>query len=82
MSATIRDLAPDDACAVAAIYNDAVAKRLATFDVKPTSVTEMKTDLRSSLPTHPGIAVEMDGHAQLDGAWRDVVIIEKRLEQS
>jgi L-amino acid N-acyltransferase YncA len=60
MSAEIRNLIPDDASAVAGIYNDAVAKRLATFDDQPTPVAEMEADLRSSLTTHPGVAVIMD----------------------
>jgi L-amino acid N-acyltransferase YncA len=166
VSAEIRNLVPEDASVIAGIYNDAVAKRLATFDDSPTSVADMEADLRASLPTHPGLAIALDNavigyavssrhssyepyggiaefsvyvseayrghgfgrlvlaelvarcreagfdkllsrilaenvasralcaslgfrevgtyerHARLDGAWRDVVIVEKLLEQS
>jgi L-amino acid N-acyltransferase YncA len=60
VSAEIRDLIPADAPAVAGIYNAAVAKRLATFDESPMLVAEMEDGLRTSLLTHPGIAIVLD----------------------
>jgi L-amino acid N-acyltransferase YncA/protein-tyrosine-phosphatase len=61
MSAVIRDVTVEDAPAIARIYNDAVAKRLATFDEAPMTVEEIAVDLRAYLPTHPSIAVAFDG---------------------
>jgi L-amino acid N-acyltransferase YncA len=165
VSTEIRALVPGDTPIVAGIYNNAVATRLATFDESPTPVAEIEADIRTTLPTHPGIVITVDGvvagyamasthssykpyrgiaeisiyvgeayrghgfgrqllaelvtrcraagftkllsrillenaasrnlcasagfrevgtyerHAQLDGAWRDVVIVEKLLEQ-
>jgi L-amino acid N-acyltransferase YncA len=60
VSAEIRNLVPEDAPVIAGIYNDAVSKRLATFDESPTSVAEMEADLRASLSTHPGLAIVME----------------------
>ncbi|MGD1066705.1 MAG: N-acetyltransferase family protein [Vulcanimicrobiaceae bacterium] len=58
---TIRDLVPEDAPALAAIYNAAVEKRLATFDEQPTPLEDIAADLRADLTTHPGVAVVQDG---------------------
>jgi len=60
VSAEIRNLVPEDASVIAGIYNDAVSKRLATFDDSLTSVAAIEADLRASLPTHPGLAIAMD----------------------
>jgi L-amino acid N-acyltransferase YncA len=57
MSATVRDVTVADADAIARIYNEAVAKRLATFDEAPIDVDDIIGDLRAHLATHPGIAV-------------------------
>jgi phosphinothricin acetyltransferase len=46
---------------MARIYNDAVAKRLATFDESPTPLEDFASDLRACLSTHPGVAVVLDG---------------------
>jgi L-amino acid N-acyltransferase YncA/protein-tyrosine-phosphatase len=61
VSATIRDLVLEDAPMVAGIYNDAVAKRLATFDQAPTSIEDIADDLRTFLPSHPSVGVVLDG---------------------
>lgn len=58
---TVRDLAPQDAPQVAAIYNSAVARRLATFDERPTPLEEIEADLRADLAAHPGVAVVDEG---------------------
>jgi L-amino acid N-acyltransferase YncA len=60
MTLVVRDLRPSDAHVVAGIYNSAVLKRLATFDETPSSVTDVESDLRTDLATHPGVAV-LDG---------------------
>jgi L-amino acid N-acyltransferase YncA len=56
----IRDLRIEDAPSVARIYNEAVLKRLATFDESPKSNDDVAADLRTSLPTHPSVAVVLD----------------------
>lgn len=61
MSAVVRDVTVEDAASIARIYNDAVAKRLATFDESPASIEEVAADLRAHLPTHPSVAVVLDG---------------------
>jgi L-amino acid N-acyltransferase YncA len=61
MSAHVRNLELWDAPAAAAIYNDAVANRLATFDDAPTPARDFEDDLREHLETHPAIAVEDGG---------------------
>jgi L-amino acid N-acyltransferase YncA/protein-tyrosine-phosphatase len=60
MSAVVRELRVDDASSIARIYNEAVAKRLATFDEGPASVDEIAADLRAHLPTHPSLGVVID----------------------
>lgn len=61
VSALIRDLGVADAAAVAAIYNDAVAQRVATFDVSAMAVADIAADLRASLGSHPAVAIDVDG---------------------
>jgi L-amino acid N-acyltransferase YncA/protein-tyrosine-phosphatase len=61
MSVALRELRADDAGSLARIYNEAVVKRLATFDESPISLEETESDLRAFLPTHPGAAVTLDG---------------------
>jgi L-amino acid N-acyltransferase YncA len=47
----------EDADSIARINNQAVAKRLATFDECAAAVDDIITDLRSHLVTHPSVAV-------------------------
>jgi L-amino acid N-acyltransferase YncA len=61
VSVTLRALTPADAEAAAGIYNEAVAKRLATFDESPSSAAEFEVELLTQLSTHPGVAIEEDG---------------------
>jgi L-amino acid N-acyltransferase YncA/protein-tyrosine-phosphatase len=61
MRAVVRDVTVEDAASIARIYNDAVVKRLATFDELPASVDEIVADLRARLQTHPSVAVVFDG---------------------
>ncbi len=61
MSAVLRDLSIEDAASVARIYNEAVAKRLATFEESPAKVEDIAADLQSELPTHPSVGVILDG---------------------
>ncbi len=60
MSAIVRIVTIDDAAAIARVYNEAVARRFATFDETPISVEEVAADLRLYLATHPSVAIELD----------------------
>lgn len=61
MKTLVRDVTVEDAASIALIYNDAVAKRLATFDEVPASVDEIAADLLAHLPTYPSIAIIFGG---------------------
>jgi L-amino acid N-acyltransferase YncA len=87
MTALVRSPAVANAPAIAAIYNDAVANRRATFDEQPTAVAEFDlSDNTASRALYASLGFREVGtygrHAQLDGIWRDIVIVEKLLERS
>ena len=50
MSTTIRPAAASDAAAVARIYNEGIADRLATFETRPREAAEVETWLAEALP--------------------------------
>ena len=51
----------DDARAIAAIYNEGIADRLATFETEPRSVEQMASLLRERGSRYPTVVVELDG---------------------
>jgi L-amino acid N-acyltransferase YncA len=61
MTGAVRALTLEDAPAIARIYNEAVAKRLATFDESPVRVEDVADTLRAYLPSYPGVGVELEG---------------------
>jgi L-amino acid N-acyltransferase YncA len=64
----VRDATLGDAAAVAAIYNEGIASRRATFDTEPCSVEDVAADLRADSSTHPTVVV-VDGDRVLGFAW-------------
>ncbi|HEX2412679.1 MAG TPA: hypothetical protein VHJ39_16045 [Solirubrobacteraceae bacterium] len=50
MAATVRPARPDDAPALAQIYNDGIAGREATFETRPRTASEVAAWLEDSLP--------------------------------
>ncbi len=85
-----RRAAAADAAAIARIYNAGVEDRVATFETEPRSAKDIEAWLEEDVPL---VVVEEDGevvawavaqgiyrrHAQLDGEWRDCVIVERLL---
>lgn len=57
----LRPATIDDAAAIAAIYNHAVANTTASFDVEPKSVENRAAWLTGRAPRHPVIVAEADG---------------------
>ena len=49
-----RAATPADASAIAAIYNEGIADRIATFETEPRSATDIASSARSPLPDIPG----------------------------
>jgi phosphinothricin acetyltransferase len=59
---TIRRATREDASAIAAIYNQAVANSTATFDTRPQTSTERERWLEEhTAPQHPVLVAERDG---------------------
>jgi L-amino acid N-acyltransferase YncA len=58
---TVREATAGDAPEIAAIYNEGIAGRQATFDTEPCSVAEIAADLRADMATHPTMAVVAGG---------------------
>jgi phosphinothricin acetyltransferase len=54
----VRDAVPADAAAIAAIYNDGIASRQATFETEPRTADDVATWLGGP---HPVVVVEEDG---------------------
>ena len=61
MAITIRDAIRDDAPAIAAIYNQGIADRLATLETEERAPEERLAWLDARGPRHPVIVVESDG---------------------
>jgi L-amino acid N-acyltransferase YncA len=68
----LRLATPDDAPAIAAIYNQGIQDRVATFETRLRTPQEIEQ-------CEVGV---YEKHAQLDGVWRDVVIVERLLPAS
>ena len=65
LEATIvtRDARPDDAPAVALIYNQGIADRLATLETEERTTEERLAWLKARGPRHPVVVAEADGQA-------------------
>ena len=50
-----------DAAAIARIYNDGIADRVATFETEPRSTAEIERALRERAGRYPTVVVELDG---------------------
>jgi phosphinothricin acetyltransferase len=59
--ATLRSAREADLPAVTAIYNDAVARTTATFDVDPKTLEDQRAWFQRHGPAHPVIVAEEDG---------------------
>lgn len=51
---------PDDAAAIAVIYNQGIDERIATFETEHRSPDEIDWQLRERSATHPAVVVEKD----------------------
>jgi phosphinothricin acetyltransferase len=58
---TIRTAMPADAAAIAAIYNQGIAERIATFETEPRTAEQVATQLTEKGDRFPTIAVECEG---------------------
>jgi L-amino acid N-acyltransferase YncA len=63
-----RPFAAGDAAAVAAIYNQGIAERVATFETEPRTPEAMADQFAARATTHPAIVVERDGTV-VAAAW-------------
>jgi len=52
---------PDDAAVIAAIYNEGIADRIATFETEPRTVEQIAAQLRDKGDRFPTIVAELDG---------------------
>ena len=58
----------EDAAAIAAIYNQGIEDRVATFETKPRTSADIKTLLLDRLPAYPAVVVE-SGERAVGFAW-------------
>lgn len=58
----------DDAGAIAALYNDGIADRIATFETEPRTPDQVAAILRDKADRYPTVVVERDG-AVVGFAW-------------
>jgi L-amino acid N-acyltransferase YncA len=58
---TIRDAVPEDADALALIYNQGIVDRLATLETEERTAEERRTWLETRGPRHPVIVADADG---------------------
>ena len=61
MKLTTRLATRDDAAAIAAIYNDGIADRVATFETEPRTAEQIATQLADKGDRYPTVVVERDG---------------------
>jgi len=61
MTLSRRPAAPDDAAAIARIYSEGIADRVATFETEPRSAADVRSLLEARLATHPAVVVERGG---------------------
>src|SRR2546430_11155462 len=58
---TTRPATRDDAAAIAAIYNDGIADRVATFETEPRTAQQIAAQLADKGKRYPTVVVERDG---------------------
>ena len=58
---TTRLATPADAAAIAEIYNEGIADRVATFETEPRTVAQLEAQLRDRGDRFPTVVVERDG---------------------
>ena len=58
---TIRDAGEADAAAIATIYNQGIADRIATLETEERTPAERRRWLAARGPRHPVLVAEMDG---------------------
>jgi phosphinothricin acetyltransferase len=68
MTAHPRPASPEDAAAIARIYSEGIADRVATFETEPRSALDVRSLLDVRRATHPAVVVERDG-AVIAFAW-------------
>ena len=68
MGLIVRPATLADAAAIAAIYNDGIEDRIATFETEPRSVEQIKALLADKNERYPTVVVERDG-AVIAWAW-------------
>src|SRR6266851_4209928 len=61
MSVTTRVAGPEDAEAIARIYNQGIEDRVATFETEPRSPEDIRAQLASKGDRYPTVVVERDG---------------------
>jgi phosphinothricin acetyltransferase len=58
---TTRQATPADGPAIAAIYNEGIADRIATFETEPRTADQIAAQLRDKADRHPTVVAERDG---------------------
>ena len=53
---------PEDAAVIAAIYNEGIADRIATFETEPRSTEQIATQLQQKGAHYPTVVAEQGGH--------------------
>lgn len=91
---TIRDASPQDAADIAAIYDEGIEERVATFETRLRSAEEIGAWFGDDLPfvvadnlasraVHRAAGFTEVGlqrrHGRLDGEWKDCVLVERLL---
>lgn len=59
---TVRLARLEDAAAIALIYNQGIAERIATFETEPRTVDDIQSQLTSKGTRYPTVVVERAGH--------------------
>jgi L-amino acid N-acyltransferase YncA len=94
---TVRDAVAGDAGGICAIYNEAIAERGSTFETASRFAADFQAridDLIGKLFTDNVASIRLvercgfdavglhRRHGELDGAWRDVLVVERLLERA
>jgi L-amino acid N-acyltransferase YncA len=66
LAVTTRLAAPADAASIAAIYNEGIADRMATFETEPRTADQVAAQLADKGDRHPTVVAERDGQI---AAW-------------
>jgi L-amino acid N-acyltransferase YncA len=61
MAIAVRVARPDDAPSIAAIYNQGIAERVATFETEPRSAEALRRQLLERGERFPTVVAELDG---------------------